>query len=195
MNTEDLEQQLLEIAGERLKNRPRSLRAFEAELKHPLRRNQLLMQLYGVRLTVIVSGTIFDARLVERELLKIVDAWVEKNPPKAIEPLPPTAPPEISESPHPPTDKTAETSDTGNPATMKRAALVGEFEKVWPSIDRDLRDASENGLSDAAKSSERGWWRVDAALQWAKQRGKLSGVPRTSPATSVFDLAGKIHRS
>ena len=89
------------------------------------------MQLYGVRLTEIVSGTIFDTGLVERELLKIVDAWVEKNPPKSIEPLPPTAPPVSSESPHPPTAKTAETcSESLIVVTQGTPAKLSEESKL-----------------------------------------------------------------
>lgn len=55
----------------------------------------------------------------------------------------------------------------------KRAALVSEVVNFWPSVDRDLRDASRNGLSEMAKHSKNTFWKVSEALNWAGQRGKL----------------------
>jgi hypothetical protein len=55
----------------------------------------------------------------------------------------------------------------------KRSALVSETESFWPSIERDLRDASRNGLSLAAKSCRNTFWKVREALSWATERGKI----------------------
>lgn len=54
----------------------------------------------------------------------------------------------------------------------KRSALVSEVLNFWPSVDRDLRDASRNGLTEMAHSKNT-FWKVSAALTWAEQRGKL----------------------
>jgi hypothetical protein len=55
----------------------------------------------------------------------------------------------------------------------KRDAFILEFERIWPSIARDLRDASRNGLSLVASDNKFGYWKVSPALNWAMQRGKL----------------------
>lgn len=58
--------------------------------------------------------------------------------------------------------------------TMKRAALISAHEQDWPTIARDIADASKNGLS-AARAGAREW--VEAkALQWARSKGKLIGA-------------------
>lgn len=58
---------------------------------------------------------------------------------------------------------------------LKRAALVDKYEPSWPTIDRDLRDSDKNGLSKAAHSGQRGFWREEAARAWATMHGKLRG--------------------
>jgi hypothetical protein len=55
---------------------------------------------------------------------------------------------------------------------MKRSALIKKHICRWPTIERDLRDASENGLSKAAKAPGHGEWFETLALNWAKQRAK-----------------------
>jgi hypothetical protein len=57
---------------------------------------------------------------------------------------------------------------------VKRAALIERNRGKWPTIERDLKDAAENGLSSSAKADGRGWWLEGAALAWADVRGKLS---------------------
>lgn len=56
---------------------------------------------------------------------------------------------------------------------LKRVALVARHAHCWQTIERDLKDASANGLRGAAGGLERGWWREAAALDWARARGKL----------------------
>ncbi len=56
---------------------------------------------------------------------------------------------------------------------IKRATLIEKCASRWPSIERDLKDASKNGLSAAAKAEHIGFWREDAAVEWATARGKL----------------------
>lgn len=62
------------------------------------------------------------------------------------------------------------------PLPMKRAALITKHERTWPSIESDLKHADENGLAAAAKADGRGLWFEERALQWARQRGKLTGA-------------------
>jgi hypothetical protein len=58
---------------------------------------------------------------------------------------------------------------------MVRRALVAKYSGIWPSIDRDLRDASRNGLA-AAHRRNAGWDERQAAL-WAQSKSKLKGRP------------------
>lgn len=58
------------------------------------------------------------------------------------------------------------------PVKLKRCALVKEVEAFWPTIERDLRDSSRNDLK-VAKHTDHGYWLVEKALNWAKERGKL----------------------
>jgi hypothetical protein len=70
---------------------------------------------------------------------------------------------------------------------LKRSALIEENVRRWPTVDRDLKDAAENGLS-AAATGDRGYWWEGDAHQWAKARGKLkesSAAGFAGPA-SVF---------
>lgn len=78
---------------------------------------------------------------------------------------------------------------------LKREALVAAHQKEWPSVDRDLKDAGENGLSAAAKHPKHGMWFEERALTWAKQQGKLkAGSSSVASSNSVFSLAGRKHR-
>lgn len=69
---------------------------------------------------------------------------------------------------------------------LKRRALIEQHVARWPSIERDLKDASVNGLREAAGCVRRGWWREGAALEWARVRGKLIEAQRA--AASVFRM-------
>jgi len=55
----------------------------------------------------------------------------------------------------------------------KKSALVSECQSDWPTIERDIQDASRNGLAAAAKLTDGRGWDKDRALEWAKERGKL----------------------
>jgi hypothetical protein len=75
----------------------------------------------------------------------------------------------------PPTTTVQEQSKNSEPKEVlrKRQAFIDAFQSVWPSIERDLRDSSRNGLSEAAKHRKHGFWCVKPALDWADQRGKI----------------------
>lgn len=56
---------------------------------------------------------------------------------------------------------------------LKKAALIKKHLHSWPTINRDFQDASENGLSTAAKATKHGDWLEAKALDWANQKGKI----------------------
>ena len=55
----------------------------------------------------------------------------------------------------------------------KRSALIAEFAGMWPSIENDLYEGSDNGLSEAARTKKHGIWNVCEALKWAVVQGKI----------------------
>ncbi|CDS49414.1 hypothetical protein [Polaromonas sp. CG9_12] len=70
--------------------------------------------------------------------------------------------------------------------SMSKAGLIEAHRHEWQTIERDLKDASENGLS-VAKAGPRDWNEA-MALQWARAKGKL-----TITAKPVNDLANAFH--
>ncbi|MDD2713446.1 MAG: hypothetical protein PHU77_11075 [Simplicispira sp.] len=69
---------------------------------------------------------------------------------------------------------------------MKRKALVAALEHEWPTIEADLREASRNGLKDAAATGVHGDWHVEKTRAWALQKGKLKQAAPAHPLTSAF---------
>jgi hypothetical protein len=67
---------------------------------------------------------------------------------------------------------------------VKRNALIDQNRPQWPSVERDLRDGSSNGLSDDARADEWGWWYEGDAKAWAEKRGKIKA--QATIATSPF---------
>ena len=59
------------------------------------------------------------------------------------------------------------------PTIMKKKALIAQLEHEWPSIEADLKDATRNGLKDAAATGVHGEWFVEPARAWAQRKGKL----------------------
>ena len=83
---------------------------------------------------------------------------------------------------------------TGPKLSTNRAALIAQHEHEWPSIRRDLQDASANGLSAAAKAGARDW-NEDAAMQWARSKNKLTQAkPAHALASVMSSLPSKKHR-
>lgn len=66
----------------------------------------------------------------------------------------------------------------------KRKALICEVERFWPSIETDLSDSVRNGLHRAAKHQIHGFWKIQAALIWAHQRGKITKEQATAFANN-----------
>lgn len=71
---------------------------------------------------------------------------------------------------------------------MKRMALVQAVKDEWPSIEADLREASRNGLKEAAHIG--GGWSLDLAKGWARARGKLRKVAHKTRIATPFDGLG-----
>lgn len=68
---------------------------------------------------------------------------------------------------------------------VKRAVLLKELQDEWGTIESDLKQASNNGLTAAAYNGHA--WDIDKARKWAAERGKL-GAP-IKQATPVDWLA------
>lgn len=80
-------------------------------------------------------------------------------------------------------------SRVGSSDQLKKTALVEKHRHHWPTIELDLRRGSENGLSAEASAGRHGWWNEGAALEWARQRGKLKAIDATAALVS-----SRIHR-
>ena len=90
-------------------------------------------------------------------------------------------------------DQVQEVAPTGPKLSINKAALVAQHKHEWPTIEGDLKGASENGLSKAAKAGTRDW-NEDAAMKWARSRNRLIQPASTTTSTSVMsNLPGKIH--
>lgn len=83
---------------------------------------------------------------------------------------------------------TAKAAQTGPRLSMTRAALIAQHKHVWQSIETDIKGASENGLSRAAKAGARDW-NEEAAMQWARSKNKL--IQPTS-AASLNNVMSKL---
>lgn len=83
------------------------------------------------------------------------------------------------------------------PLSMAKAALISAHEHEWPTIARDIADATSNGLADAAKAGSRGWGEK-RAIEWARAKGKLKSADRPVDSLaqgvhSMFNLPGRKH--
>lgn len=83
----------------------------------------------------------------------------------------------ITESPanhseHEVTTQKTKSDENNQGNTLKRNKLIEKFKSRWPTIDKDLREASRNKL-DSARSLKKGYWHENEALNWAKLNGKI----------------------
>ena len=78
------------------------------------------------------------------------------------------------------------------PFPMSRAALVSKYKAQWASIERDMQDASKNGLAVAKAGARK--WSEDLALQWAKSNNKFNdrAVVPNSPQMMMANLPSRV---
>ncbi|GAB4088516.1 hypothetical protein [Hydrogenophaga soli] len=68
---------------------------------------------------------------------------------------------------------------------LKRGDLIDALRPRWPSIENDLSEASRNGLKEVAHAGH-GRYRKNAAVAWAKSRGKYKEAPPSNLGSSIF---------
>jgi len=83
---------------------------------------------------------------------------------------------------------TAKAAPTGPRLQVNKAALIAQHKHEWPTIEGDIKSASENGLSQAAKAGARNWYEDDA-VQWARSKNRL--VQPTN-ARTLDNVMGKL---
>lgn len=83
---------------------------------------------------------------------------------------------------------------TGPRLSTTRAALITQHKHEWPTIEGDIKGASENGLSKVAKAGLRDW-DEDLAMEWARSRNKLIKPASTATLTTAMNkLPSKKYR-
>ncbi|WP_138515379.1 hypothetical protein [Rhodoferax bucti] len=85
---------------------------------------------------------------------------------------------------------------TGPKFSMTKASMLEQHKHQWRTIERDMTDASTNGL-DAAKAGKRGW-DENAALAWARANNKLLNPAKPAGAllhaiNSMSNLPSRKH--
>jgi hypothetical protein len=78
----------------------------------------------------------------------------------------------------------AQTTATSRLSTNK-AALIAQHKHEWPTIESDLKNASQNGLSKAARAGKRDWFE-DSALDWARSKNKLQETDKTTNSVAIL---------
>jgi hypothetical protein len=68
-----------------------------------------------------------------------------------------------------------------SPLIRKRKALVDELRGIWPTIEKDLAEASRNGLNKAKIGG--GDWCVNEAIGWAAKKGRK--LPKQKAETFI----------
>ena len=99
---------------------------------------------------------------------------------------------EVPAPTEPASEKPTATIDRG--WVMKKAALIKKHEPEWRTINRDFQDASDNGLSIAAKAPGHGEWFEADALNWARQRAKLNETTGQQAPSRATPFSGLTHR-
>jgi len=91
-------------------------------------------------------------------------------------------------------DQMQKSAPTGPRLSINRAALIAQHKHEWPTIEVDIRGASENGLSKAAKVGVRDWYEDDA-IKWARSKNKLIQPASTATSSSsMSSLPSRKHR-
>lgn len=74
--------------------------------------------------------------------------------------------------------------------SMNKAGLVSAHKHEWPTIETDLKSASENGLA-FAKAGPRDWDEA-CVMEWARAKGKLTS--ENKPANDVTSAVHKMSK-
>lgn len=119
-----------------------------------------------------------DCRVTGHDVHALADAYVKA--------------PEQTATPEPlVTESASDTPTTGR--IMKLSALIAELEFEWSTVREDIREATRNGLKDAAHSGKYGMWDCEKARAWAVSMGKIK---RDTPVHSLTGAwAGSITRN
>ncbi len=56
---------------------------------------------------------------------------------------------------------------------VSNQALISRNKGAWPTAEKDLKEASRNGLKSTAHTGTKNRWHEGAALQWAAANNKL----------------------
>ena len=138
-------------------------------------------------------------------------SWIDDYMEATAPPVPDTAPKQkvsppapVATASEPKKEASTPAHSVGEPAeqvrdgwVLKKSALISKHKSNWPTINGDFQSASENGLSKAARTPERGYWYEAKALNWARQRGKLNEETEKTapiPATAFTGLMHKMKR-
>jgi hypothetical protein len=80
--------------------------------------------------------------------------------------------------------------------TLKKKELVAKYKRIWSTIERDLREAPDNGLLEEAAAIEYGQWVEEHCLTWARARRKLdeNGPSIDAPANFFTGLGSRKKR-
>ncbi|MFZ4539606.1 hypothetical protein [Propionivibrio sp.] len=75
---------------------------------------------------------------------------------------------------------------------LKRKALISELERQWPSINRDLADASRSPELQSAKVPGRhGYWYLERVKTWGRKNGKIAPM-QDANAIQSNDITGQL---
>jgi hypothetical protein len=74
---------------------------------------------------------------------------------------------------------------------ISRGDLVRKHQSRWPSIETNLKNASDNGLRKYAGASKHGYWLEARALEWARMNNKLRELrpAATCTANNPFNMS------
>ena len=89
-----------------------------------------------------------------------------------------------------------EPNDANPHFSMTKAAMLTNHKHERPTLERDITDASTNGLA-AAKAGPRGWYETDA-MAWARANNKLVNASKSASALTqgmnrMGSLPGRKH--
>ncbi len=202
---------LLRLAGRLLRQMPKALREFQAEGV-----TRVLVQSHtGLGyLRFLYSGKVSDMlgpdgvplnlaeahrRAFDRWAEDAIRQWAEPYELGAVQAIIPAPAPSTSPArPHLTSAAPApQPAPAQAPRLLRKADLIADLEKEWPSISADIGNQTRNGLKEAAYTAlpgkKQGAYDVKAAKQWAQvnlkwtQQTPEAAPPPTRKQATVFD--------